>query len=239
MTAVAPNAGVLGEQPVRLPKADLAASFARPARPGAGPAKQNPDRASGLRAMGLARPVQAVPAVEAEAPLAVRAVEPDVGVAAESPAVEAETQTAAADPGPVVRAPARRVADPQRPAPRRRGNQTVVAPIAVYMSPELRTALRRRRHDSRDTLTAIVLDAVEAVHHDLDRILEPHRSLPVTGGLFRHRSPTRPVKEEVHVQVGLRPAREDLAVIDALVEKHQAPDRSVLIAAALEHYLKA
>jgi hypothetical protein len=111
-----------------------------------------------------------------------------------------------------------------------------VAPIVVYLTPALRDALRKRRQESRDTTTAIVLDAVEAAHPDLDRILDAARHLPAPGGLFRHRTPTRPLAEDIRVQVGLRPAREDLDIIDALVEKHQAPNRSVLLAAALKHY---
>jgi hypothetical protein len=201
-------AAVLGEQPVRMPKVDLAASFARPPRrPTAATAeKETPDRVSGLRAMSLARPAQR--------------------------SAETESSTPVVEPAPVAAVAA------VPPAPRRRrGNTTVISPIVVYMTPALRDALRRRRHETRDTLTAIVLDAIEAVHADLDHVLDAHRTLPVPGALFRHRAPTRLLAEDIRVQVGLRPAQEDLAVIDALVEKHQAPNRSLLIAATLHHYL--
>jgi hypothetical protein len=55
--------------------------------------------------------------------------------------------------------------------------------------------------------------------------------------MFTHRAPRQVVHDEPHVQVGLRPSRADLGVLDELTERYRAPNRSALLAAALNLYL--
>lgn len=116
-------------------------------------------------------------------------------------------------------------------------SEIVVAPITVYLPVSLRDRLRRHRQFVGHTLTTVVLDAVEAVHAELDELLAAHRPTPA-GTLFRHRAaPRATATAEPNVQVGLRPSSADLAVLDGLVSTYGAPNRSVLVAVALDRYL--
>lgn len=108
--------------------------------------------------------------------------------------------------------------------------------VGIYVPGSLRRQLRTyaANHPGR-TYTDIVLDAIEANAARLGDLLAkpPTR----TGPLFAGRTPLRRRHDEDQVQITLRPAPDDLAVIDALVDEHRATNRSEFIAVALAAYL--
>jgi hypothetical protein len=101
------------------------------------------------------------------------------------------------------------------------------------MDADLANRLRKASRESGDTHTEIVLAALDATHETLTfGLQEPSSSLFAGRGAPRPQRHTGP-----QVQIALRPRRDDLAVIDQLVERLNAPNRSALIAAALERHL--
>jgi hypothetical protein len=190
-----------------------------------GPAPVSPDPAERAEVTGEApasdEPAPAPRAVNASASVAgaVNAPAPASGeLNAPAPAAGVLSAPAAGESAAVVAAP------------------TVIAPITVYLPVSLRDRLNAHRHTVAQTLTAVVLDAVEAAHQELDTLLVTYR--PAAGaGLFAHRPAPLITRTEPNVQVGLRPSRADLAVLDELVERHQAPNRSVLVEVALDRHL--
>jgi hypothetical protein len=109
--------------------------------------------------------------------------------------------------------------------------------IVVYLPVSLRDRLRAHHAASKETYTTIILDAVEDAHEKLPELLQAYRPAPRQGGLFRHHARPRAQHDEPHVQVSFRPVRADLQVLDRLTTEHRAPNRSALLAAALDHYL--
>lgn len=192
----------LGQDPIQMPKADLAAAFAKP------------DRAAGLRRLSLSR--------DAAAPTGPAG--PDDAAPGADPAVEPAAPPVSAQ------------ATKSRGAKTSTGVGEEIQPIVVYLPASLRERLRAHRATTGDPLTTIAFDAVEAAHANFDELLAPYR--PTTGaGLFTHRAPRRIQHQEPQVQVGLRPSRADLAVLDQLAQHHNAPNRSALLAVALNLYL--
>lgn len=129
------------------------------------------------------------------------------------------------------KAPARSVkaaAPTPRPDP-----SSGVQPIVVYVSVSIRERLRSSAGEY--TFTDVVLMALDATHAKLKTHFEqPSPSKSMFAG--RGRATTRR-HAEPHVQVSLRPLRDDLAVIDQLCADLKAPNRSALINAALNEYL--
>jgi len=82
-----------------------------------------------------------------------------------------------------------------------------VQAVIVYLPASLRERLRARRSETGDTYTTLALDAVEHCHADLGDLLAEVRPAARSQGLFQ------------------------------LVEQHQAPSRSTLVAVALNRYL--
>jgi hypothetical protein len=107
-------------------------------------------------------------------------------------------------------------------------------PIVVYVSASIRERLRNGAGEW--TFTDIVLMALDATHANLQtRFVEqpaPGKSMFAGRGRATTRRHTEP-----HVQISLRPLRDDLAVIDRLSSELNAPSRSALINAALDEYL--
>lgn len=112
--------------------------------------------------------------------------------------------------------------------------------LIVYLSVSLKERLRAVARADDVTYTTVVLDAVDATHHQFDELLgtgdadAPRRE----GSLFGVQpvAPTQPGREP-HVQVSLRTLRRDLDVLDQLAQRHRVT-RSALIAAALDAHLR-
>ncbi len=117
------------------------------------------------------------------------------------------------------------------------GVESPARTIVVYLPVSLRDQLRGTARQADITYTALVLDAIEATYPRLGDLLAPHRPTPA-GNLFTRATPRPRRHTEPHVQVSLRPMRDDLDVIDRLVDQLQAPSRSELIAAALTAHLQ-
>lgn len=107
-------------------------------------------------------------------------------------------------------------------------------PIVVYVSASIRERLRNGAGEW--TFTDIVLMALDATHAKLHTrfVEQPAPGKSMFAG--RGRATTRR-HAEPHVQISLRPLRDDLAVIDRLSAELNAPSRSALINAALDEYL--
>ncbi len=208
----------LGRQPSRMGQANLSAAFG-----------QSPDRARGLA--GRLAPV---------APLPDPVPEP------------------AADPGPPAAtadaAPTTRPAPPARTTPsgsgrartsgtshrtghnaRPRPESGALQVVVVYLPVSVRERLRATAATGQSTFTEIVLSALDATHQQLAQHFAPTTS---TTSLFSGRSARRRLRhEEAQVQVSMRLVADDLAVLDQLVTATKAPNRSALVAAALDLHL--
>lgn len=207
----------LGTEPVRLAPVDLAAAFGKPAQAGgvgAGPA----DRAAGLRGLALARP-PAVPHAPRAGHQSEATAEPLSTPPADDEPKKPDEPAATGDPG------------------RAEADDLTTQTIVVYLPLSLRERLRAHHAASKETHTTIILYAVEAAHDQLPALLEAYRPAPREGGLFQHHARPRAQHDEPHVQVSIRPVRADLQVLDRLTTEHRAPNRSALLAAALDHYL--
>lgn len=225
----------LGVDPVRLPPADLASAFGRPAAPAV--AEEVPDRSAGLRSLALGRrPVAAADGAGG-------------ADAAPAPVVSqlpvAEVAAALLAPVNLVQGPSELVIDAvEDPAAhagpgemRARVDGSAPQTIVVYLPLGVRERLRARHAASQETYTTIVLEAVEATHAHLADLLAACRPAPRPGGLFSYHGKRRPSQDEAHVQVSLRPTKSDVAVLDQLVVEFSAPNRSALVTAALDNYL--
>lgn len=106
--------------------------------------------------------------------------------------------------------------------------------IVVYLGLSVRERLRSDAGDR--TFTEVVLTALDSCYGSLrERFSEP---APPVGSMFAGRGRPRTRRNrEARVQVSLRPLRDDIVVIDRLVEEVNAPSRSALIDAALDEYL--
>lgn len=200
----------LGDRPSRMPPADLGSAFS---------GKSRSDGLGGrLAPMRLAPPP---PAPE-------RTTEADP--AAPKPAKVSTPRPVKTAPAPV---PAVRN-DPTAAAARSDPATSSQQPIVVYVSASIRERLRTAAGDR--TFTDVVLMALDATHGNLQsRFAEQPTT---TKSLFAGRG--RPMTRrhtEPHVQVSLRPLRDDLAVIDQLSADLNAPSRSALINAALDEFL--
>lgn len=190
----------LGNEPSRMPAADLGSAFS------------GKSRSDGLG--GRLTPMKLAPApASAPAPTAIQPPEPSTSEpkAAKVPArsVKAAAATPRADPS------------------------SGVQPIVVYVSVSIRDRLRSSAGEY--TFTDVVLMALDATHAKLKTHFEqPSPTKSMFAG--RGRATTRR-HAEPHVQVSLRPLRDDLAVIDQLCADLKAPNRSALINAALDEYL--
>jgi Arc/MetJ-type ribon-helix-helix transcriptional regulator len=104
--------------------------------------------------------------------------------------------------------------------------------IIVYMPAAMRDWLRRAAAGS--TQLNVVLDAVEQAElaGELGEAVAAAQQ-PETGGLFERPTSTRGSRS--HVQVSLSTLTSHVEVLDNLVVKHGASDRSALVRAALNH----
>jgi hypothetical protein len=220
----------LGRLPSRMGQANLSAAFG-----------QSPDRARGLA--GRLTPVAPLPD-----PVPEPAADPEPS-AATTDAAPAEALASA--PGA---APATRPAPPVRTTPsgsgrartsgtsHRTGHSARPHPesgalqvVVVYLPVSVRERLRATAATGQSTFTEIVLSALDATHQQLAQHFAPTTS---TTSLFSGRSARRRLRhEEAQVQVSMRLVADDLVVLDQLVTATKAPNRSALVAAALDLHL--
>lgn len=198
----------LGQRPSRMAPVDLGSAFG------------GKTRSDGLG--GRLAPMKVAPAPES--PPAI-----DPAVAAEAAPQEKATKTAAPR---LAKAPA--AAAPRAPKASRDEAASGLQPIVVYVSASIRERLRNEAGDR--TFTDVVLMALDATHAKLQSRFDEAPSS--TKSMFAGRGrPTTRRHAEPHVQVSLRPLRDDLAVIDQLTADLNAPSRSAMINAALDEYL--
>jgi hypothetical protein len=106
---------------------------------------------------------------------------------------------------------------------------------AIYISAAIRERLRTTAGER--TYTEIVLEAIES---SLDQLRARFNTVARSSSMFSGRArPQNKAHAEPFVQVTIRPLRDDLAIVDGLVEQLGAPSRSALISAALEIFLPA
>ena len=112
--------------------------------------------------------------------------------------------------------------------------------IIVYLPVDLAERLRAAGEQSGRTHLQLVTDALDATHERLDDLLAAAGYVESrTSGLFgKSAQPVsrRPGRRGT-AQVSLRPPVDVRDVMDRLVEKHSAPNRSALIEVALDAHL--
>jgi predicted DNA-binding protein len=148
--------------------------------------------------------------------------------AAAAPGAEARTE----EPSKPARTPRTPKADTTAPDKKQ---------IIVYLPVDLADRLRAAGEETGRTHLQLVTDALEATHERLDDLLAAvgYVESSQSSGLFG--KATRPVSRRPGrrgtAQISLRPSAEVRTVMDRLVEKHSAPNRSALIEVALDAHL--
>lgn len=217
----------LGEQPSRMPSADLGSAFA---------SEPPKDRSRGLagRLAPVAPPPPAAPAPDTPADeVPVPVDEPD----SPSPAPPPSAPTPIRKPAPKPdRRPASAAKPPEKAPDDDGGRKTAI----VYVRWPIRDRLRAHAGMHPElTHTDVVLQALDSTHDRLRELFESSAERVAPSGLFSGRPVRgrRRRQQEPQVQVSIRPWEEDLAVIDRLVDEVKAPNRSALVDAALDLYL--
>jgi len=96
--------------------------------------------------------------------------------------------------------------------------------------------VKDRARADRVSQPDVLMDALSAAHDRLEVLLAPARTPSVSDGLFLRRRPQREVTDPM-ATLSMRLLAANLAVIDELVTRYQAPSRSALCAVALREYL--
>jgi hypothetical protein len=115
------------------------------------------------------------------------------------------------------------------------GAAGALRPVVFLAPAELREALRDRSRREKRSQPNVVLDAIEATHHDLPVLLE--HSGPERTTLFVR--PTARQQDTARVPVSVRLPSEAVETIDKLVGQAKAGNRTELLVAALRGYLTA
>lgn len=114
-------------------------------------------------------------------------------------------------------------------------NADTMKPVSVSVPRTLADAWSDRAKKDRASQVDVLLDAIVAHQGELDELLAASTEKPtVSDGLF-DRGPA--TKRERHVGVSLRIKARNLEVIDRLAEKHGPVKRSPFVAAVLTAYL--
>ena len=129
---------------------------------------------------------------------------------------------------------------PIRPPAKASDQVSVTRSISFTTPVPTRNQLRRTAHERDTTLTQLVLDAIEANIDQLDDLVAAEQPSKIggEGKLFPQREYAVPRSEEPRVATSLRIGSDNLRVLDELVGKHHADNRSQLITAVLRAYLK-
>lgn len=209
MTAPKPS---LGERPSRMKPADLGSAFGGSSRSDGLGGRLTPLRSTPPPVTPDA-PIRSVEDAEPKPPSSTRDPVPVSNRAGESPAKTTPKTVPAVQPHASAGA-----------------SQTIV----VYLGLSVRERLRSGAGDR--TFTDVVLTALDSSYGKLrERFSEPS---PPAGSMFAGRGRPRTRRNrEARVQVSLRPLRDDIVVIDRLVDEMNAPSRSALVDAALDEYL--
>ena len=129
---------------------------------------------------------------------------------------------------------------PIKPPAKASDQVSVTRSISFTTPVPMRNQLRRTAHEQDTTLTQLVLDAIEANIDQLDDLVaaeQPSKS-GGEGKLFPKLEYAAPRSDEPRVATSLRIGSDNLRVLDELVGKHHADNRSQLITAVLRAYLK-
>lgn len=159
------------------------------------------------------------------APGAILSAVEDVSREAVQPTGTAPVRARNRKTAPVVAAPA-----PDAEAPSRQYK----SPKQVYLPRSLHQRCLAVATERSTTMTALVLQAVNATHQRLDDVLRPDVDTASPGDLFA--IPQANVPSEPSVQTTMRLTDQQLAVLDDLARRYQTK-RSRLLAAALRLYL--
>jgi predicted DNA-binding protein len=177
---------------------------------------------------------------------------PRPGARRQKPAVNAGERAAepeeAKKPLPAASGAEKRAEAPQKEAPPRKAARGAKADrpasgktqIIVYLPVDLADRLRAAGEKTGRTHLQLVTDALEATHERLDDLLAGAGYVESKSShLFG--SSARPVARRPgrrgSAQISLRPPADVRDVMDRLVEKHSAPNRSALIEVALDAHL--
>jgi hypothetical protein len=116
----------------------------------------------------------------------------------------------------------------------------ITGSVVVYLPVGVRSRLREQAAATGRSHTQLVFDALNATHTRLADLTgaggEPGGE---ADGIFVTQRSGRRRHTEDRVQVSIRPAPANLAVIDDLAARHTTGNRSALIAAALDEFLPA
>lgn len=225
----------LGQEPSRLPAANLGDAFAPSPRSSALSALTSRMRPAGRDTAPV--PPTAAPVLQ---PV------PDVTVEEQmAPAVE-ESQSATTKPrsqNKPVRSKARPKANsPEAPAPAPApGPEPATAPrqTIVYLDPSVRKRAREASQQWNITVTELSLRAVDATHKQLGELLGVSALPAQEESLFASpRRMRRTQHKEPQVQVSMRYTDDELAVIERLAEGFNVA-RGVLLNVAITAYLDA
>ena len=168
-----------------------------------------------------------------------QSIQSDLTIAPRPVRVPRAVETTAPQPERTATAAPSAVAPIRRPA--KASDQVSVTRSISFTTPvPMRNQLRRTAHDQDTTLAQLVLDAIEANIDQLDDLVAAEQPSKIggEGKLFPQREYAAPRSEEPRVATSLRIGSDNLQVLDELVGKHHADNRSQLITAVLRAYLK-
>lgn len=144
-------------------------------------------------------------------------------------ATSSDIQTEATRPRAV--APSRKPGAPRS----RRGESPGFRPVTLSLPVSLVSQVKARARQEQTSQPDVLMDAVAATVDRLDVLLDASHSSSESDGLFIRHQATRPVEPMSTLTVRLLST--NLATIDELAAKHEAPSRSALCAVALRDYL--
>lgn len=124
------------------------------------------------------------------------------------------------------------------PTPRREdATAQTMRPVTLSLPASLVAQVKAKARAERITQPEVLLDALTAAGERLTALVSVAAVPPVSDGLFLRRPARRDLPEQAMGTLSMRLLAPNVAAIDALVDKHDAPSRSALCAAALRDYL--
>ncbi len=216
MSAPEEQPPTLGQAPSRMKPADLGNAFGGPSRSAGLSGRLAPLRASPAPTVAEPVPQEDEPPAESARPAKAKSTKASASRAA---------RTDQPDPTPRPKA-VPDIADETSGA---------LQVTAIYISAAIRERLRDTAGER--TYTEVVLEAIEST---LEELRTKFNTVARSESMFSGRArPQNKAHAEPFVQVTIRPLKDDLAIVDGLVEQLGAPSRSALISAALEIHLLA
>lgn len=108
--------------------------------------------------------------------------------------------------------------------------------VQIYLPRTLAEKVRVMQEERDLSNAELILNAIEATHEELAGLIAAESAIKV-GGLFSREYRPRREAEVGSVQIGVRLAVGDIALIDELVSSAQARSRSAYIVTALRAFL--